>query len=96
MRNNAVQLVHVQLIAFAQLTAGGAEAGQSECSGHIRTHLLHAARKSVELDNQQPRQHLVRDGPYGLGVAGALVAAVFVFAAEILLRDARILEEVRN
>lgn len=52
MRDHAVQLVNVQLVALAQLTAGGAETGQSEGGRHVRTHLLHAAREAIQLNDQ--------------------------------------------
>jgi len=52
MRDHAVQLVNVQLVALAQLTAGGAETGQSEGGRHVRTHFLHAAREAIQLNDQ--------------------------------------------
>lgn len=52
MRDNAVQLIDMQLVGIAQLTALGTEAGQRECGGHIGANLLHAAREAIQLDDQ--------------------------------------------
>jgi hypothetical protein len=92
MRDDAVELVVVELLLVLFLVALVAKAFQNEGSRTVAGDLFHASGKAFYVENQQTWKHLERYRSNRLGVATAFITAEVIFHTKVLSRYARILK----